>query len=114
MSNHTQTSPEARGQSVGRKRSQPTKAQVAKARADVSSGRKRPSEAAMELATSGYAEAERDAIAQRRREVANRIKELRRQADGAKERSRKAQERFESAVAVVASEKPERPDWYEY
>jgi CRP-like cAMP-binding protein len=64
--------------------------------------------------TFDYAKAERHAAAARRRELANRVKELRRQADGAKERARKAQARFENAVAQLASEKPERPDWYEY
>lgn len=61
-----------------------------------------------------YAQAQRTARAQTSREAMSKVKELRRQADGARERSRKAQERFENTVALIASEKPERPDWYEH
>lgn len=61
-----------------------------------------------------YAQAQSVATRQSRREMASRVKELRRQADGAKERARKAQSRFERAVAVLASEHPEREDWYEH
>lgn len=109
MANNTQTS------SAAPRRRQPTKAQIAKARAEVASGQKRPSEAAMELvATEGYVQAERDAAAQTRRDLTSKIKEVRRQADGAKERARTAQTRFERTVALLASERPEREDWYEY
>ena len=62
----------------------------------------------------GFDEAQGLATEQTRRERAAKIAELRRQADGAKERARKAQDRFERAVALHASTRPEREDWYEH
>jgi hypothetical protein len=61
-----------------------------------------------------FAEAEATVAQQQRRELVAKVRELRRQADAAKQRARKAQERFEHAVAMLASEKPGREDWYEY
>lgn len=61
-----------------------------------------------------YAEAQRIALRQQRKELTGKVKELRRQADGAKERARAAQARFERHIVLVASEKPDREDWYEY
>lgn len=61
-----------------------------------------------------YEQAQADVSRQQRRDLVAKVKELRRQAEGAKERARKAQQRFERAVVLLASEKPEREDWYEY
>jgi hypothetical protein len=61
-----------------------------------------------------YADAQRIAARQQRKEVVTKIKELRRQADAAKERARKAQARLEMTVALCASEKPESEVWYEH
>lgn len=61
-----------------------------------------------------FAEAESLVAQERRRELVTKITELRRQADNAKERAKTAQQRFERAVALMASERPEREDWYEY
>ena len=62
----------------------------------------------------GYDEAHGLATEQTRRQRANKIAELRRQADGARERARKAQDRFERAVVLTASTRPDREDWYEH
>jgi len=61
-----------------------------------------------------YAEAQASVTSAQRRELVTKVKELKRQADGAKERARKAQEKFERTVVLLASEKPEREDWYEH
>jgi hypothetical protein len=62
----------------------------------------------------GYAEAQAAVAQQQRRELVAKVRELRRQRDGARERARKADQRFERAVVLLASEKPDREDWYEY
>lgn len=61
-----------------------------------------------------YGEAEASVAAAQRRELVAKVEELRRQADAAKERAKAAQVRFERVVANLVSEKPERPDWYDY
>ena len=61
-----------------------------------------------------FAEAESLVAHEQRRELVTKIVELRRQADSARERAKKAQQRFERAVALMASERPEREDWYEH
>ena|SRR5215831_9279768 len=61
-----------------------------------------------------YAEAQATVSSAQRKELIAKIKELRRQADASKERARKAQLKFERHVVLLASEKPDREDWYEY
>jgi hypothetical protein len=62
----------------------------------------------------GYVEAKGATLRAQRKERAGKIAELRRQADGARERAKKAQARFERAVVLESSAHPERVDWYEY
>lgn len=61
-----------------------------------------------------FEEAQKIATRQQRKEMVGRIRELRRQRDASKERAAKAQQRYEKAVVLLASDKPEREDWYEY
>lgn len=80
----------------------------------MSDTRSTQAEAPDESAETTYADAQRIAARQQRREVVGKVKELRRQADAAKERARKAQVKFETVVALVASEKPDSEVWYEH
>lgn len=61
-----------------------------------------------------FAEAEVLVAQQQRKELVTKISELRHQADGAKERAKKAQARFERAVVLMASDQPSREDWYDH
>lgn len=61
-----------------------------------------------------FERASRDVARTQRKEMAAKVRELRRGADGTKERAKRAQARFERAVALLASDKPEREDWYEH
>jgi hypothetical protein len=71
-------------------------------------------DASPETPEDGYAEAQAAVAQQQRRELVAKVRELRRQRDATRERARKAQQRFERAVVLLASEKPDREDWYEY
>jgi len=62
----------------------------------------------------GYSEANGLVVETTRKERAAKIRELKRQADASKERARKAQERYERAVVLTASTRPDREDWYEH
>lgn len=61
-----------------------------------------------------YAEAQALSSRANRREMLAKVRELKRQSDGAAERARKAKLKLEGAVSVLASERPEGEDWYEY
>jgi hypothetical protein len=61
-----------------------------------------------------FDEAQGLAVEQLRAERAGKIRELRRQLDVSKERTRRAQARFDRAVVLTASTRPDREDWYEH
>lgn len=61
-----------------------------------------------------YEDAAVQATEQRRDELLNELAELRRKADAAKERARKAQDKFERMVVMLATSKPDRVDWYNH
>jgi hypothetical protein len=52
--------------------------------------------------------------ADNKRRAIGALLEEQRKAAGAKERARKAQARFDRAVAMAISSKPKREDWYAY